>query len=428
MSKITAVKTFVEVRWLRKFKTREKLEKYQQKMLKKQLVFIKNNSPFYRDIDVNDFKALPIMDKKSMMDNFDKLNTQGVNRDEALNLAIESEKSRDFTPMINGVSVGLSSGTSGHRGLFVVSEKERMEWAGGVLAKLLPKGHILHHKVAFFLRADNNLYETINSSVLTFEFFDLLKPMEEHVERLKNFPVTILVGPPSVLKELAKEQEKGNLNINPEKIISVAEVLNEADERYIKKAFGKEIIHQVYQCTEGFLACSCECGNIHINEDIVYVEKEYIGENRFVPIITDFRRSSQPIIRYRLNDVLRESTEKCKCGSPSLVIEKIEGREDDIFYFNGKDGDVCVFADFISRCLVYVEDIREYRVEQLSKEKIVIYIDRIDEKTKQDTIGEFKALSEKMHFEMPEISFSEYTVTPGRKVKRVERCFKYEKN
>ena len=428
MSKLTAVKNFVEIRWLRKFSSREKLEKYQQKMLKKHLEFIKSNSPFYKDIDVNDFKALPIMDKKSMMNNFDDLNTQGIKRDEALNLAIESEKSRDFTPTINGVSVGLSSGTSGHRGLFVISEKERMEWAGGVLAKLLPKGHILHHKVAFFLRADNNLYETINSPVLTFEFFDLLKPIKEHVERLKSFPVTILVGPPSVLKELAKEQEKGNLKINPEKIISVAEVLNEADERYIKKVFEKEIIHQVYQCTEGFLACSCECGNIHLNEDVIYVEKEYIGENRFVPIITDFRRSSQPIIRYRLNDVLRESKEKCQCGNPSLVIESIEGREDDIFYFNGKDGDVCVFADFISRCLVYVEDIREYRVEQTAKDKIVIYIDRIDEKTKAATIGEFEALSKKMHFEMPQISFCEYTVTPGRKVKRVERCFEYEKN
>ena len=77
---------------------------------------------------------------------------------------------------------------------------------------------------------------------------------------------------------------------------------------------------------------------------------------------------------------------------------------------------------------MYVEDIREYRVEQTAKDKIVIYIDRIDEKTKAATIGEFEALSKKMHFEMPQISFCEYTVTPGRKVKRVERCFEYEKN
>ena len=215
MGKLTAIKNFIEMRWLRRFSTRAKLEKYQQKMLRKQLAFIKANSPFYRDKDTSSLSNLPIMDKNSMMENFDVLNTQGVKRDEALALAIESERTRDFTPTIGKVSVGLSSGTSGHRGLFVISEKERMEWAGGVLAKLLPKGHILHHKVAFFLRADNNLYETINSSVLTFGFYDLLKPMEEHIERLNENPPTILTAPPSVLKELAKAQEEFRQKVGP---------------------------------------------------------------------------------------------------------------------------------------------------------------------------------------------------------------------
>ena len=435
MGKMTAIQNFIEIRWLRKFSDRAKLERYQRKMLRRQLAFIKKHSPFYKDSDVSSLENLPVMDKNSMMENFDVLNTQGIKRDEALELAIESERTRDFTPTIGKVSVGLSSGTSGHRGLFVISDKERMEWAGAVLAKLLPKGHILHHKVAFFLRADNNLYETINSSVLTFAFFDLLKPMEEHIERLKEFPPTMLVAPPSVLKELARAQEGGNLDIHPEKIISVAEVLNDADERYIKKVFGKDLIHQVYQCTEGFLGCTCECGKFHLNEDIVYVEKEYIGPRRFIPIITDFRRSSQPIIRYRLNDVLVESEEKCECGNPSLVIERIEGREDDIFYFaKANDNDstnedtVMVFPDFISRCMVYVEDIRNYRVVQTAPDKLVIYIDRIDEKTKKDTINEFRTLSERMHFKLPEIDFQQYSTVPGKKVKRVERCFVYEKN
>ena len=51
-----------------------------------------------------------------MMEHFNELNTQGVDRDEALSLAIESEKTRDFTELKGEVAVGLSSGTSGHRG------------------------------------------------------------------------------------------------------------------------------------------------------------------------------------------------------------------------------------------------------------------------------------------------------------------------
>jgi len=91
-----------------------------------------------------------------------------------------------------------------------------------------------------------------------------------------------------------------NLSINPKKIVSVAEVLEEEDEALISKRFSQKV-HQIYQCTEGFLAHTCVEGNLHLNEDRVYIEKEFLDEEsgRFSPIITDFFRSSQPVIRYR---------------------------------------------------------------------------------------------------------------------------------
>ena len=227
---------------------------------------------------------------------------------------------------------------------------------------------------------------------------------------------------------MAKEQLKDKLHINPKKIISVAEVLNEADERFIKKVFKKKIIFQVYQCTEGFLGYTCECGNLHLNEDIVFIEKEFIDKNRFVPIITDFRRTSQPIVRYRLNDVLIKSTKVCKCGNPSLIISKIEGREDDIFIFDSEKDDVLVYPDFISRCLVYVDDIEDYRVVQLSKNEIKIYINNIKTKTKKEIIKEFERLANTKGFKMPNIEFVKYEKDGNKKVKRVERQFIYEKN
>lgn len=428
MSKIVAVKNFIEVRWLRRFKKHEKLVKYQNKMLKKQLSFIKENSNYYKNIDINDFESIPIINKKIMMDNFNKINTVGLERDVALEIAINSEHTRDFETKYNNISVGLSSGTSGHRGLFVVSDKESMEWAGAVLAKLLPKKDLLNHKIAFFLRADNNLYESINSSVIKFEFFDLLNSMEDNLKKLNEYDPTILVAPASVLKTIAKAVLKGEIRINPKKIISVAEVLNESDERFIKKVFKKKIIFQVYQCTEGFLGYTCECGNLHLNEDIVYIEKEYIEKNRFIPIITDFRRKSQPVIRYRLNDVLIESNKKCNCGNPSLIIKKIEGREDDIFVFTGESEDVLVYPDFISRCLVYVDDISEYRVVQLDKNNIKIYIDKVNNDIKKNIIKEFKLLSKNKKFKLPNIEFVKYEKDGNKKVKRVERKFVYEKD
>ena len=43
--------------------------------------------------------------------------------------------------------------------------------------------------------------------------------------------------------------------------------------------------------------------NLHLNEDIIFVEKQYLDGRRFYPVITDFKRTSQPVYRYQLNDI-----------------------------------------------------------------------------------------------------------------------------
>ena len=53
MGILVAVKNFIEVRWIRKFRNREDIEKYQDKMLKEQLEFMKNNSPYYKNINTD---------------------------------------------------------------------------------------------------------------------------------------------------------------------------------------------------------------------------------------------------------------------------------------------------------------------------------------------------------------------------------------
>ena len=90
MGILIAVKNFIEVRWTRKFKSRESLLKYQDKMIKKQLEFMKNNSPYYKNIDTDKLDEIEIIDKKIMMDNFNEMNTLGLDKDEALNISIES--------------------------------------------------------------------------------------------------------------------------------------------------------------------------------------------------------------------------------------------------------------------------------------------------------------------------------------------------
>jgi putative adenylate-forming enzyme len=412
----------VRARYLHSFKNRKKLERYQQLNLAKQLDYIKEKSPYFKKMRDKSYEELPYMNKQIMMDNFNEMNTAGISKDRALELAINSEKSRVFSDKLNGYSVGLSSGTSGHRGIFVLSDKEIATWVGGMMAKMLPKGKIFGTKVAFFLRADNNLYESSNSRALKFQFFDILKPMEENVVALQEFQPTILVARPSVLLLLAEAVKKKELKINPDRIISVAEVLTESDEKYLKKVFKQKIIFQVYQCTEGFLAYTCEHGSLHINEDVIYMEKEYLDNERFTPVITDFVRKTQPIIKYRLNDILVEDKRPCKCGTSMLRLKKIEGRMDDVFELPGiKGGTVHVFPDFISRVVLYVPGIQNYRVVQESRKKVVFHLDNICAKNQKMIKKEFDNLATKMGFKMPVVEFVKYAPDYSRKMKRVEK-------
>ncbi len=420
---IKIILVFIKVRYFQKFKTREELEEYQEKNLKKQLDFFKKNSPYFKNnnLEKNNF----FMNKEFMMNNFDELNTVGVKKEEALKIAIEGEEKRNFEKKYKNISVGLSSGTSGHRGLFITTEEEQAVWAGTVLAKMLPKG-LQKHRLAFFLRAYNDLYKAIDSYFIKLEYFDTFESIEKHIKKLNLYKPTILIAPASMLTILAKYQKENKIKISPKKIISVAEVLEERDREYIKESFNIKIIHEIYQATEGFLACTCKYGNLHLNEDIIKFEKNYIDEQkdkkRFYPIITDFERTSQPFIKYHLNDILVENNERCKCGSVFQRIEKIEGRSDDIFKFKNKNGELInIFPDFIRRCLLFVENIREYQVCQISFNEIEISVLDISDEQKIKILCEFKKLFKSFSVENIKINFVDYNFDRKVKLKRIQK-------
>ncbi|MEI7582162.1 MAG: hypothetical protein WCJ44_05780 [Runella sp.] len=83
------------------------------------------------------------------MQHFDTINTCGIHKEEALKLALASEQQRDFSPTINGITIGLSSGTSGNRGLFLASQQERAEWVAAILDRVIG-ARLKKRKAAFF--------------------------------------------------------------------------------------------------------------------------------------------------------------------------------------------------------------------------------------------------------------------------------------
>ncbi len=426
MGRMRMLREFAAVRWLRPLRTRAAVERRQRRLLRHHLRFLRRRSPYFRGLlATHGFTELPLMDKSVMMAHFDEMNTVGVHRDEALALAIANERSRDFDADLGTNSVGLSSGTSGHRGLFVVSEAERDAWVGTVLARTLPRRRLLGHRIALFLRADNSLYESVGSRAVSFSYFDLYADLDENIDRLQAYRPTILVAPPSVLRLIARAAEDGRFDAIPDRVYAVAEVLEIADERRIAAALQQRFLHQLYQCTEGFLAHTCERGVIHLNEDSVLFEREELGDGRFTPVVTDLRRRAQPIVRYRLGDVLRARPTPCACGSALAAIERIEGREGDILLLPGLDGrTVPVFADLVSRALLYAEGFDEYRVVQTGPARLEIALDVLDDRSRSSVQAEIEALADRLGCEHPLIDWAPYARDRTVKLRRVARTWR----
>lgn len=343
--------------WRGRFPQRRQLERFQQRRWRRFRRHILRRVPYYRSTGFPaELSAYPQLDKNTCLAYFDDLNTVDISRSQAEALALAAEHDRDFSPTWRSITVGLSTGTSGRRGLFLVAPLERAQWTAMVLRRVLHWRPGQRHRVAFFLRANSNLYQSVQSSAIAFTYFDLFKPWEQLLPQLQTLRPTVLAAPPQVLVRLAAAQEQGQIQLEPQLLVSFAEVLWPDERAYAERVFGAPL-REVYQCTEGFLGVTCSHGVMHLNEDLFFVEKEYLAPGCFVPILTDFTRRSQPLVRYRLDDILVERSTPCPCGSSWQALERIEGRSDDLLRLSNVEGrETILFPDLICRVIAQATD------------------------------------------------------------------------
>jgi putative adenylate-forming enzyme len=264
------------------------------------------------------------------------------------------------------------------------------------------------HRAALFLRADSTLYQSVGSRRFAFSFFDLLQPITAHAERLRALRPTMLAAPPAALVQLARLPGAAGLLAEPRILLSVADVLDAADRAPIEAGFECPV-GQLYQATEGFLAASCAHGNLHWNEDAVVVQKAWLdaAKTHYSPIITDFRRMTQPIIRYQLDDVIRESRiTHCPCGSRFGLLGGIEGRRDDVLYLPSTNGNavVQIFPDFVRRAIILaVATGVDYRVRQMALQQWDVALS--DPAAAADVTREVAQLCARLAARAPQLNF-----------------------
>jgi putative adenylate-forming enzyme len=330
--------------------TRARLEAHQQQSASKLRSWALARSPFYRrfhrGLDGKPLSDLPILTKAILMENFDELVT-----DPSIRLAeIESFlQSMSAGQLFRGRYVVLStSGSTGRRGIFLFNTREWVHALALITRPLVWSGlhsNLFHRRRAIIASKVPWHYSTRVSDSLTSPLFpslriDAAEPLDRIVHKLNEWRPEMLAAYPSVLRPLLEEQIAGRLSISPRYVGTSAEVLTAETRARVRDVWGARI-SDTYGGTEyAPIAAECEYGRKHLVEDSAIIELVDDGGQPVPPghacervLLTVFHRYTQPLIRYEISDIVRPAAANCECGRPFLLIDRIEGRVQEVLYF-----------------------------------------------------------------------------------------------
>lgn len=177
--------------------------------------------------------------------------------------------------------------------------------------------------------------------VLNRRFFAAHALTVEELERARRYLVAarppLIWGVPSAVLQLARYMIQ-----QPRELQRVATFVKVGGEQVypfqrdeIQRAFGARVI-EAYGCTEvGPIAAECPLGAMHVLATNVHVE--VFRDGAPAPpgelgdiVVTTLVNEAMPLVRCRIGDSGRLSSEPCACGLPQPVLAELRGRSADL--------------------------------------------------------------------------------------------------
>ena len=324
VDRATLARAWLDARWTQTaLGSRADLERRQARLWRRMSSTIRR-TPALAHLAGRPLAKFPLVTPQAIRADFARWNTLGLTLAEA-EAGAEANERGAAGEVRPGVAVGYSTGSTGRRGLFVSTSQERGAYLGHALARLLPTRMLLGPlRIALCLRADNRLYSDVEQAGrVRFRFFGL----EPDRAALEAFDPHVLIGASHVLADLARAGSA----VRPERLFYGAEAMGERERVWIAAKLGSRP-DPIYQATEGFLGCACRRGTLHLNEDVLAVELASTpAPGCFQPIVTDLRRTSQPMVRVLLDDLVEPLEAPCPCGSPRRAVRPLAGRVQDLW-------------------------------------------------------------------------------------------------
>jgi phenylacetate-coenzyme A ligase PaaK-like adenylate-forming protein len=210
-------------------------------------------------------------------------------------------------------------------------------------------------------------------------------------DRLADFRPTHITAYASVLHEIARAVESGQLTLKPwlEEVVNISERLMPQAREHYTEIFGAPIFDDYGMGECLFLTSGCRTsGGMHVNADWAILEV-VDEQNQPVPpgqpgakvLLTNLANFVQPIIRYEVGDIVTMATEPCNCGNHLPLIAAIDGRDSDVFHIETESGARALQPTIFELAIGRVLDAREYQIIQEDNNRFRIKIEPLPGKT-----------------------------------------------
>ncbi len=362
--------------------TREKLEAERLKRFRRLVAYARERSPYYAELmaglGIDPAKSVPgdfpVLTKREVMQNFDRLVTdRSITKDKMSQFL---STSKDPLELYEGRYYVLhTSGSSGEIGIFPYSHDDIAR--GLARTPSPPRSGLRRTRLAFFGAtrghfAGVTFSSVFKSSLLRYFFkmetYEINSPLGSVIQGLNAFRPDVVAGYATALKILAEKKRVGELMIAPRLLMSSGEPLNPDDRSVIESTFKAPLMNS-YICTEHvYLGIGTpEHKGIYLLEDDLIFE---LHDDH--TCVTNLFNYTLPLIRYRMEDVLRP-VEDSSPLYPFTKVKEVVGRSEYIPYFTNRDG----LDDFISPHIInefFVKNLRRFQMRVVDKRSFVFKV------------------------------------------------------
>lgn len=353
------------------FESVERIRAYQEELLRKQIAYLAEHSPYYRRMfaeqaidpasirTIEDLQRIPFTEKRDLQ----ARNTEFL--------------CCDPTRIIDYVT---TSGTSGDPVTFGCSEQDLERLAYNECKSFACAGLTPESVVQLMTTLDKRFMAGM-------AYFNGLRKLGAGVIRAGNgipelqwdtiqrlHPDAIMCVPSFILRLIDYAEQNGidYHHCSVKRIIGIGEGLR--DQHFELNLLGQRIhdkwpevqLFATYSSTEmsaTFSECEYGCGG-HLHPELIIVE--IIGEdNRPVPdgevgevVVTTLGVEAMPLLRFRTGDMASKRTEQCRCGRNSYRLSPLVGRKNNMIKLKG----TTIYPPAINDVLNNTEYIENYVV------------------------------------------------------------------